>query len=147
MIAAAIVCVAVMSQAAQFKWVSGNIKDVDGNKYNGLATLILTDLTVGGTHNYEGTFSNGNISMNIGDSIEADTGFILADHNYSGYFTMTSADGKSVYTSATKTNLAAYPSVNNFGVAAGSWAAVPEPTSGLLLLLGVAGLALKRKRA
>ena len=27
------------------------------------------------------------------------------------------------------------------------WAAAPEPTSGLLLLLGVAGLALKRKRA
>ena len=27
------------------------------------------------------------------------------------------------------------------------WTAVPEPTSGLLLLLGVAGLALKRKRA
>ena len=30
---------------------------------------------------------------------------------------------------------------------AGNWAAVPEPTSGLLLLLGMAGLALKRKRA
>ena len=29
----------------------------------------------------------------------------------------------------------------------GSFGAVPEPTSGLLLLLGVAGLALKRKRA
>ena len=28
-----------------------------------------------------------------------------------------------------------------------SWTAVPEPTSGLLMLLGVAGLALKRKRA
>ena len=28
-----------------------------------------------------------------------------------------------------------------------AWTAVPEPTSGLLLLLGVAGLALKRKRA
>ena len=28
-----------------------------------------------------------------------------------------------------------------------SWTAVPEPTSGLLLLLGMAGLALKRKRA
>ena len=29
----------------------------------------------------------------------------------------------------------------------GTWTAVPEPTSGLLLLLGMAGLALKRKRA
>ena len=29
----------------------------------------------------------------------------------------------------------------------GEWTAVPEPTSGLLLLLGMAGLALKRKRA
>lgn len=28
-----------------------------------------------------------------------------------------------------------------------SWTAVPEPTSGMLLLLGMAGLALKRKRA
>ena len=32
-------------------------------------------------------------------------------------------------------------------VGAGWYGAVPEPTSGLLLLLGVAGLALKRKRA
>ena len=30
---------------------------------------------------------------------------------------------------------------------ASNWQVVPEPTSGLMLLLGVAGLALKRKRA
>lgn len=32
-------------------------------------------------------------------------------------------------------------------ITTGDWAAAPEPTSGILLLLGVAGLALKRKRA
>ena len=30
---------------------------------------------------------------------------------------------------------------------AGAWSAVPEPTSGLLMLLGMAGLALRRRRA
>ncbi|MGN0545207.1 MAG: PEP-CTERM sorting domain-containing protein [Acutalibacteraceae bacterium] len=30
---------------------------------------------------------------------------------------------------------------------ASNWAAVPEPTSGLLMLLGIAGLALCRRRA
>ncbi len=36
---------------------------------------------------------------------------------------------------------------NDTQYGAADWQAVPEPTSGLLLLLGVAGLALKRKRA
>ena len=39
-------------------------------------------------------------------------------------------------------NALTYDSTN----AANGWVAVPEPTSGLLLLIGVAGLALKRKR-
>lgn len=33
------------------------------------------------------------------------------------------------------------------GTATGGWSPVPEPTSGLLMLVGLAGLALKRKRA
>lgn len=37
--------------------------------------------------------------------------------------------------------------LGNLATNAGSWTAAPEPTSGLLLLLGMAGLALKRKRA
>ncbi len=41
------------------------------------------------------------------------------------------------------------PTTANFDSSFGKaeWQAIPEPTSGLLLLLGVAGLALKRKRA
>ena len=36
---------------------------------------------------------------------------------------------------------------NTAGTATGGWQTVPEPTSGLLMLLGMAGLALRRKRA
>ena len=51
------------------------------------------------------------------------------------------ASGKAVQTLA---NLAV--KVGGTG-AATSWTAVPEPTSGLLMLLGMAGLALRRRRA
>ena len=48
---------------------------------------------------------------------------------------------------ATVNNLAKYIGGGTSGTAIAGYASVPEPTSGLLLLLGVAGLALKRKRA
>ena len=38
-------------------------------------------------------------------------------------------------------------SSGNFTAGSGSWNMIPEPTSGLLMLIGMAGLALKRKRA
>ena len=48
---------------------------------------------------------------------------------------------------ATVNNMALYMEGNGTAKVATSWQSVPEPTSAMLLLLGVAGLALKRKRA
>ena len=50
---------------------------------------------------------------------------------------------------ASTTNTAIFGLSNSATLSAANWAtaAVPEPTSGLLMLLGLAGLALKRKRA
>lgn len=72
--------------------------------------------------------------------------------SYSFYFVI-ETDGKK-FTSAAKTAVA--PETGAAGVAfgnlqtatttAGAWQSVPEPTSGLLLLLGMAGLALRRKQ-
>ena len=47
---------------------------------------------------------------------------------------------------ATSTTTVGFANMTS-ATAASNWQSVPEPTSGLLLLLGMAGLALKRKRA
>ena len=58
-----------------------------------------------------------------------------------GAFEFTSAQNKS------QTNMAQFIGGGTSGTSLGGWQSVPEPTSGLLLLLGMAGLALKRKRS
>lgn len=72
---------------------------------------------------------------------------------YNFYFVI--EDSGKAFTSAVKTATGAdlgdaglaWGNMATSTKAAGAWAAVPEPTSGLLMLLGIAGLALKRKCA
>ena len=65
-----------------------------------------------------------------------------ADAVVAGITDMTPGGGKAIY----NTDFANDPWIGDSGFS-GKFSAAPEPTSGLLLLIGMAGLALKRKRA
>ena len=140
MIAAAIIFAAVVSQAAAVNWEGFDITDINGDLYTGSATLFCVEVA--------GISSSGTIvdAELYGDLVDDAT---LAEGEYHFYFTSTDAAGntyKSEIVAASALGTGAGVATFEGG---GTWtaAAVPEPTSGLLLLLGVAGLALKRKRA
>jgi hypothetical protein len=122
--------------------------DATGNA--DLAALAVGSTTVAGD-DYGGFLGQATFSGAAGDSVSA----------YVVIFDGASVDSsKNMYISEVVTATApssGVPGMLTFGeggdmvgmASAGAWtaSAVPEPTSGLLLLLGVAGIALKRKRA
>ena len=95
----------------------------------------------------------------------ADSALVGSDGKMGAYFVIFSADEKYVYIGSTSSavadtsggqsdfsiNLATSKvlrdSVGETAYASAGWYAVPEPTSGLLMLVGLAGLALRRRRA
>ncbi len=193
MIAAAIVCVAAVSQAATIKW-GGDIAQSDGTNPVGtgsVAYLIrgataadaaIATITVDGTdwsawttdtgasivgsytlnaadagtnyrfvsaYNITGTDDAGYYSVVVVDG-EAGAAGKTGSYNLAGQNTITSATDPTVV----DLTIGDYwsTSVNwlgkgGFNAVTFKGAAAPEPTSGLLLLLGVAGLALRRKHA
>ena len=183
MIAAAIICSAVIAQAASLKWggaiadpnyaTSGS--DSDYQAYPATAMLLwsatafadaatqVDGATVGSTANNGGTVVQ---TYSIGATEATSAWAFTSDYNkvgqdVNGYYAVlvTSGDGKSasyyeIGSVSGDATTAANLTINSdwggttFLQQGGYTATVaPEPTSGLLLLLGVAGLALKRKRA
>ena len=183
MIAAAIVCAAVVSQAAMVSWAcdwaytndgstintfdapdemtywivnmvgstdtSGLSIDKDGNLVNSASYAVVGtgSFTENGNGVAEGTIANGNyLAMVIYDAAN-------------GFYGVSDANAVSGIVEAPPTAGALAASFSNDGgsnpdgtpyMTANTpipTSPVPEPTSGLLMLLGVAGLALKRKRA
>ena len=63
------------------------------------------------------------------------------------HYVVTTTSGNVKTPDSTTTNIAQFGVSNSATLNPSNWTAAPEPTSGLLLLLGIAGLALKRKRA
>lgn len=163
---AAMIVAGVAANAASFKWTGANIYGSDGStKFTGTAEIYayLSTATVGDAvkivdaYVVDGTFKS--------DATGAANGFThewsdaVGDSAYNFFFII--EDGGKVFNSATsnpsviKSGTAAATATTTIGFAnmatatqtAGNWVAAPEPTSGLLLLLGMAGLALKRKCA
>ncbi len=183
MMAAAIICAAVGTQAATANWKVSAAQIFDGTggttKYAGNAYFFNADaidqaalfalftsdptfdLTAQTGYLASGTVANGVINANT--AANQFGAFEQASGKYNFFFVL--VDGDKMYLSANAAanasgtdnaqqisfgSQAAGSKLTSEGFSApGQWAtaAIPEPTSGLLLLLGVAGLALKRKRA
>ena len=115
------------------------------------STLKAGDTTFTAT-GYSTTVSGGNIDFDETSSARRD--YIYAalivtykDENGKDFYSANTAYLPSASTAGGDMSVAALGWGEYGEGTATTWTAVPEPTSGLLLLLGMAGLALKRKRA
>ena len=163
-LAVAIVCAAAMSQAASVKWQATAAKTYDGqNLY--LLTSIAT--TYDSLEKFEasaidfGTVSKVAASYKVSakltenEAITKTSNFYLAvvDGNTIHYLDVTSSLQPLVYAppeSSPGTASIAFADVAGAATTAtigGGPEPIPEPTSAMLLLLGMAGLALRRRLA
>lgn len=150
----AVLITALATNAASFKWTSGNIYGSDGaTKWAGevvlhayLASGSADDAivaatftpTTAGTVNF--TFDNDEL---VGGNLYSFFMTVVDSANNK----MWTSDIKQATANATSTAAVAFGSQAASTQTASNWAPIPEPTSAFLLLLGLGGLALKRKRA
>ena len=177
MIAAAIVCAAAFGQAAQVMWGFSNWENVGPDASYNESEYGVLDVTKASTAQLwvmvgseyqlidtatpdldQWTYGPANPDDAISnDAINAISSATDTGHLQDYKLVLLTDDGKY---KAEITGTATIESIIGMGettyiqnmvytaaLTAGDWSAVPEPTSGLLMLLGMAGLALRRKRA
>ena len=114
---------------------------------SGLSSLSAANAVNGSDGNISGAtgltgFSSGSLTA---FAVIVDGADLASAKNY--FLVSGGAEKTATFTSSTGMKALAWGSQASITQAAGAWTAVPEPTSGLLMLLGMAGLALRRKRA
>ena len=173
LMAAAIVCAAVISQAATVNWTISGVKNSAGTAPTaGWAVMAFyTEVGAGsnaivsaiqsktaGSLAFESTsliigFGSGKVTAHDATAV----GITDTSKNYDFYFVVfndADATKATEYAMVSAPNKA-YSGMDGKFTASGTFSsttpwqtvAIPEPTSGLLMLLGVAGLALRRRRA
>ena len=136
--------------ASDYATTSANIWDT----YGKLTTEGKIDATAlaGSATQTQGTASMGamNISQTVADAagnVYAAVIYTFTDETLGDFYIANvgtyNVEGSGTYTVSGLGTTFSGATASNIG----GWTAVPEPTSGLLMLLGLAGLALKRKRA
>ena len=163
-IAIAIVCATAVSQAALVKWSASASSTYNGQNlylltsiastYDSLAAFEAAAVDVGTVSKVATSYKvSGRTADNA--AITSDANFYLAaiDGNTVHYLDVTSSFQQYVYAppaSSPGTATAAFADVATSATTAtigGGPEPIPEPTSAMLLLLGMAGLALRRRHA
>ena len=171
MMAVAIVCAAVGAQAAQINWANATTSTITDLTGADMSKSYYTSLIVSLVDS-EGTVVASTTAIGMTAGVLTGTGLTYTysygtDYSTGDTFSILAkltVDGKEYEMSFGEFSITAvndtgtdkfvwadgtYGGLADTGTAGSgaSWAAVPEPTSGLLLALGICGLALKRKRA
>ena len=153
LIVLAVAIVATCANAAAFSWSAAQIySPVDSSALLTTGTAAVYCDALSSSALSTTTVSGGKIAattFNVDDAV--------ANTSYSFYFVLETEQNGTTYTYTSANKAVTASATGTAGISFGTqatatknpekWQSVPEPTSGLLILLGVAGLALKRKMA